>query len=166
MDRERIKKQIHNIKMNKAMINELIEQRISELESQLASKQPELRHADYGISIGSNESYIVIDDDVYWLIEKCGKSGLSINTPAVKNGYIGNLADDLAAMAEDVEEIHLFAGSRLFCIKNVYYPDDIGFQVIIGDRAIYSLDELQKIHKQIGARIATAHRKAKGESNE
>ena len=66
-------------------------------------KEPKLRHCDYGIGV---DSFIHIASDTYWLGTRGDqKAGISkARNEFFINDVIGNLADELKAIAEPLEE--------------------------------------------------------------
>ncbi len=74
------------------------------LQSKLAAlAKPELRHGDYGLDLEETEPFICIGENVFWLGNEGDRSGfVRENWLKVDSGIclLGNLADDLAALAE------------------------------------------------------------------
>ena len=125
----------------------------------LESEQPKLRHLDYGFHRESMRPYIHINCD--GKLRPVGdKYCFTEQESSGSEHYVilGNLADDLSAMSEDVEEFEIEGLKMILdnnCIK-------IGIGTSYKYFHVFKLDTIQEIHRKLGAMIATAKRKAGG----
>lgn len=164
--------------MNKEeILHELIEvrakrlkadNRIIELEAlydKAEPAKPELRHGDYGLNT-ANLPYIVINDKVQWLSHAKNVSTWLPSNPIFTDTYLGhNLVDDLAAMAEDLDEFEIESGDG-WKLRIDGRSKGISFAVIKpeGDIRLINIKSEavhKEIHHKLGAVIAFAKRKAK-----
>ena len=143
---------------------EFIERRIKQLEAQLESEQPKLRHGekhgDYGIvpaGFDCDKPHPVLSDPScleygkgYWKKEdgsdSCGydsKNGLRIT-------HKGNIFDDLSAMSEDVE---WYETNSKIKIRVKLSGENIEFYIKGGMISGLNIEQAQKFHRKLGAMI-------------
>jgi hypothetical protein len=123
----------HRIEIHETAIQcskEIIEQ----LQAQLAESEPELRHGDYGNSPDVGR-YIILKGVVYWLEDKA----FSKNPPSrtVRSNICGNLADDLKALSEPIEEFEV----------DGFHVRLIGKKIIFGGKPL-SFEDAEEMWKQ------------------
>jgi hypothetical protein len=89
--------------------------RIEELEQLIAEEQkPKLRHGDYGYFLSGARWLIIKRNEILEISGGCSASGMKASAlPSYdRDGYVGNIFDDLAAMQEDVTEFEVKSPSH------------------------------------------------------
>lgn len=163
MDKEDLEKSLNKWIQVKSIIDKHIDDVRHHLQNfpQLEPEQPKLRHGDYGYDMDGTP--VVAGNDN--MGPYCRKDMLTF-----KHDYkpiqihIGNIFDDLSAMAEDVEE---FEVKEFGYVMRVKYKPDEGIEFYIRGGSISLIRDMQvaqDFRRKLGAMIATALRKAKGES--
>lgn len=116
MDNEEIKKELSLCKRISKLpdetvlqyIREDIQERLTELQSQLEEEKPKLRHLDYGIGRDGNFRVTLLNQNGEYF---SAGQGCCMSESASKQSFpetnILNLIDDFKAMSEDLEEFEL-----------------------------------------------------------
>jgi len=151
--------------------------RIAELEQQIAeAKKPKLRHGDYGFggnwATGPN-AFIYTDQSRNAEERESEKAYYDnrmgqINVNHAKHPVLGNIFDDLAAMAEDVTlktpDLHINHADDNFGSQDIRVgvaKDETTYLCVDDENFHATEEELRDIHLFIGRRLATLKRQQK-----
>lgn len=143
------------------------ESRLEDLKAQLEAEKPKLRHGACGIK--GNSAFVTITDNdnktrPYY--KEGGNMGCDGSEYFRKNPkdytiLIPNIFDDLADMAEDLEEFKVSDGGDMLKVR-LCSEGQVEFDISGITATMDSLETTKEIHRKLGRVIATAIRKAKG----
>ncbi len=128
--------------------------------------EPELRHGDYGISFGKNQKSIQfpmlafkrdMSDGPLRVAHRDGSGDWQKADGCDGITWLGNIFDDLKRNSEDLREFEVCAHGNSNCVfkATLEGSDNI---VIDSDNWNYPLEDVVKIHQQLGQIIAFAKR--------
>lgn len=136
-----------------------------ELFKNFQPKSPQLRHGDYGygdeepillrMNYGNTEDYPYLAVDKHGL--GCGVCSKTKSGSGRKLVILGNIFDDLARNAEDLEEFELCTKDS-FRFRSKIMGDSINMKIQCGE-SCYGLDQATEIAHKILQEVATARRK-------
>jgi hypothetical protein len=154
MDRKEIEDLINYWEQEKSNI----EEKLDDLQSQLESEQPELRHGDYGYGENNQPRLTLLsqDDELF----SAGK-GCCMETTSNKlhpTIILGNIFDDLQVMAEPLEEFEVIDGRQKVRLK-ICSNNTIQIYIWGGEIAEYKIEKIEEIHRNLGRLIAEAKRR-------
>jgi hypothetical protein len=157
MDRKEIKSRLDQARSDLAITIDTMNTEITELEAQLESEQPPLRHGDYGIG-DCDFVRIVINKDVY--NQHGTKNPIGRNES--KDIWLGNIFDDLKALAEPLEEFELEPLQVEKCMPytkvKILESGRIYFRILSAEGE-YDLAQFERLHRLSGRLIAEAKRR-------
>ena len=161
-NKEKKQVQIEQIEKAEALLVKEREQLQSELS---ALAKPELRHGDYGFDFNGSRCMVIVDNkhqlcDVGIRLHPPSEYGSSLYHVKTK---LGNIFDDLAALAEPLESFEVVARSVMSGFVAKIIIDEGEIVIDMGgshDTWIFNIDKATEIHRKLGRLIATAKRKA------